>query len=67
LEKEKILSSLRKENLSPASVLSILTTSDVRPVISNLIKEEFPFIPVVAYRELTEFTNITVLSRINME
>lgn len=67
LEKEKILNSLRKENLSPASELSILTTSDVRLVIADLIKEEFPFLRVVAYRELTEFTNITVISRINNE
>ncbi|MBS1745955.1 MAG: FHIPEP family type III secretion protein [Bacteroidetes bacterium] len=67
LEKEKILISLRKEKLSPASAISLLTTSDVRPIVANLIEEEFPFISVVAYRELTEFTNITVISRINIE
>ncbi len=67
-EKEEILTAVADEiTYMPAdSQVSVLTTSEVRPVFHALIASRFPHLPVVAYQELSPWLNIQPIARISL-
>ncbi len=66
-EKTKFIEAVRStvNGGTAAQNNSILTSSEVRRAIRELIKEQFPRLPVLSYSELSPETNIQPLARIS--
>ena len=69
-ERDQIVEAVQAEATSFSGMTSdpvILTTTDIRAVLRNLIAPELPRLPVLAYRELSPEMNIQPIARIALD
>jgi len=67
-QRSRILKAVREELRMVSrsgEIPAILTNIEVRPILRDLLKDEFPTVPVIAYQELSPHTKIQPIARIS--